>query len=196
MVYSVLSIESLDSVTPAADAQVSLSRAGMKMSMATPACSDSLIRLLNGSPANGTLEILEQFFQHLAVTNASRGSADERGPLPSLQWGSAMKAISDSRSIEQAIGRAVVIADQLHPKAGTRHEDRERPVDTRSGRRSFDHSQNTTSLVSQDGDPFFSFSVADSLPDFGDESRYRTRLANKVGRMLKPRRVDDAAIAS
>jgi hypothetical protein len=168
----------------------------MRISSAEPACSDSLIRLLNGSAVNGTLEILEQFFEHLGAINASRVSADDRRSALPLEWTPAIEAISDSLSIEQAIGRSVVIADQLHQGAFARQRDRERTVDQMSRGCSVDHSHNTTSFVIQDGDPFFSFSVADSLPDFGDQSRYRTRLANKIGRMLKPRRVLDAAVAS
>jgi hypothetical protein len=33
-------------------------------------------------------------------------------------------------------------------------------------------------------DPFFAFSLADVVPDFGDESRYRTRMAKKMTRIF------------
>ena len=37
-------------------------------------------------------------------------------------------------------------------------------------------------------DPFFAFSVADVSPDFGDESRYRKRVAKKFAGILATRR--------
>jgi hypothetical protein len=179
MAYSVPRIEDVCSHTPHDDGMFEQSpRPLRKISVVKPVSSDALIGLLNGTSADSTFEFLERFFDHLAETNASRPREANESPSPAVEWGVAAEAIADSTSVEQAIGRTLVIANQMN---------REMPVDESGSLRSSD---------AQDEAPFFAFSVADSLPDFGDQSRYRTKFAKKVGRVLRPRRVLDAAVAS
>jgi hypothetical protein len=55
-------------------------------------------------------------------------------------------------------------------------------------RGAFDYTQPRDSPASlKTEDPFFAFSMADVIPDFGDESRYRTRVARKMTRMFGTR---------
>ena len=75
--------------------------------------------------------------------------------------------MADSSTLEQAIGRAVVVADQM-------------------SRGVLDDTQPGDSPSLKPEDPFFAFSVADVIPDFGDQSRYRTRVARRVTRIFGP----------
>jgi len=87
-----------------------------------------------------------------------------------IDWGAVEASVADSRTLEQAIGRAVVIADQMSRGVFD---------DTHPG-------QSPSSLKPEE--PFFAFSMADVVPDFGDGSRYRIRVARKMARILGTRR--------
>jgi hypothetical protein len=87
-----------------------------------------------------------------------------------IDWKAVEEAVSGCATIEQAVGRAVVVADQMSrglveglPLEGL-------PTDPKRD------------------DPFFAFSMADVDADFGDESRYRSRVARRVARIVRPRR--------
>ena len=68
-------------------------------------------------------------------------------------------SVADSRTLEQAIGRAVVIADEM-------------------SRGVFDGAGLVDSAFSPNAEnPFFAFSMADVVPDFGGERRYRSRMS-------------------
>ncbi len=87
-----------------------------------------------------------------------------------IDWATVEASTSDCQTLEEAIGRAVVVAHQM-------------------SRGVFDDIQGAGSWPSYDAnDPFFAFSVADVAPDFGDESRYRKRVARKVAGILGTRR--------
>jgi hypothetical protein len=111
--------------------------------------------------------LVRTFVEHLAAKNASEGLESYRSSLRTIDWETVESSVADSRSFEQAIGRAVVIADQMSRGVfGDTHLAEAPPT-----------AEN----------PFFSFSVADVVPDFG-ESRYRTRAARKLGRIFGGRR--------
>jgi hypothetical protein len=112
----------------------------------------------------GSFDLVRKFMEHLLVKNASEALGNSRLSHRTIDWQTVEASVADSRSFEQAIGRAVVIADQMC-----------RGVfgDAKLG----DVPPNAI-------DPFFPFSVADVVPDFGDESRYRTRVARRVGRIF------------
>ena len=101
------------------------------------------------------------------VTRVVENEGSSRAqPLPPVDWRAVEAAVSDSTSLEQAIGRAVVIA------ALSRRVALDEPV------QSVDEPEPGSS------EPFFAFSMADAVADFGD-SRCRTRMANRVGRMFQ-----------
>ena len=131
-----------------------------------PECAKPLIGSLDD-----TFEFFRDFVEHVVRTNLS--DALEKSPrgLRPLIREVIRAAVADTDSIEQALGRAVVFADRIN------REDIVNVIDSPS------------EPVFKDNEAFFAFSVADALPDFGDQSRYRTRLTKKVTRMLKPRRV-------
>jgi hypothetical protein len=186
MVYNPSRLEALLPVTPALETKDQSSRASTPQAGAKAASSDALLRLLNGTSANGSFEILEKFVDHLKSTGPLRGTVVEQNCAPSIEWDLAEEAIVHCTSIEQAIGRTLVVADQINKRVATH--------DGRNTSSSTVRSENPASV--RDEDPFFSFSVVDSLPDFGDQSRYRSKLAKRVGRMLRPRRDIEAAVAS
>jgi hypothetical protein len=154
------------------------------ISAAAPANSDCLIHLLNSTASERTFEFLETFIQNQAVTNAARQPEGDRDSPPAIEWELVTEAIGGAHSVEQAIGRVVVIVDQINRGARLNRD----VLD--------DQGQCLASPPVRDDDPFFAFSVIDSLPDFGDQSRYRTRLAKKVGRMLRPNEELETADAS
>ena len=92
-----------------------------------------------------------------------------------VDWATVEAAIAGSESYEHAIGRAVVIADRMC-----------RGVFGDTGT----ESTPTPFITEPEIPPFFAFSVTDVAPDFGDESRYRTRVARRVARLLATLRTD------
>jgi hypothetical protein len=176
MVYNPSRLEDLYPTSSMVEPRGHPSQASMRVQDVTPAMSHALFRLLSGASVDGSFEILEEFVEHLAETGVSRAPVDDHGRTPTIEWDLAVEAIEDCASMEQAIGRALVVADQMNREVVTGESVSPSPV--------------------QDEDPFFSFSVADSLPDFGDHSRYRSKLAKKVGRMIRTRRDEEAAVAS
>jgi hypothetical protein len=76
-----------------------------------------------------------------------------------IDWSALESSVADSRTLEQAIGRAVVIADRMC-----------RGVFDGAGLADSAFSLNTEN-------PFFAFSMADVVPDFGGEHRYRSRMS-------------------
>jgi hypothetical protein len=87
-----------------------------------------------------------------------------------IDWKAVEAAVSDCATIEQAVGRAVVVADQM-----SRGLVEGIPIEG-------------ASADPKREDPFFAFSMADVDADFGDESRYRSRVARRVARFVRPRR--------
>lgn len=186
MVYNPSRVEDLWTVTAGLETRDHPSRVSTTQAAVKAASSTALLRLLNGTSADGTFEILEKFVDHLNTTSPSRETVSDQNGGPSIEWDLAEEAIVDCNSIEQAIGRTLVFADQLNKRVVVH--------DCRSVQSSTIGNEKPASV--RDEDPFFSFSVIDSAPDFGDQSRYRSKLAKRVGRMLRPRRDIEAAAAS
>jgi hypothetical protein len=110
-----------------------------------------------------SFELVRCFVKHLAHGSESDALPSGLCSPPRFEWEDLRTAIAGSHSIEHAIGRAVVIADRMSRGASGDPDPRE----TQSGTEPKDH-------------PFFGFSVADAVPDFGDRSRYRTRAARRL----------------
>ena len=115
--------------------------------------------------AIGSVGLVREFVEHMVATGASA----ELGKR-SIDWEAVEASVADARSYEHAIGRAVVIADQMC--RGVFHDSGN--VDAPSP------------PIEQD--PFFAFSMAHVVPDFGRRSRYRTRMAKNVARLFGSRR--------
>jgi hypothetical protein len=111
---------------------------------------------------------VRRFLEHVVAKNALAALGNGRSAPQAIDWSAVAASVADSSTLEQAVGRAVVIADQMS-----------RGVldDTQTG-------DSPSSLKPED--PFFAFSVADVIPDFGDESRYRTRMARRVTNIFRP----------
>ena len=117
-----------------------------------------------------SFDLVRKFVEHVIAKNASAVHGNGGSSRNAVDWEAVEASVADSRSFEQAIGRAIVIADQM----------------CRGG---FDDAQlGETPSPLKVNDPFFAFSMADVVPDFGDERRYRTRVARKVGRIFGTRR--------
>jgi len=116
-----------------------------------------------------SFELVRSFVEHVVATNALAGVGFGGSTGHTIDWSALEASVADCNTVEQAIGRAVVIADQM-------------------SRGAFDYTQLPDSPASlKTEDPFFAFSMADVIPDFGDESRYRTRVARKMTRMFGTR---------
>jgi hypothetical protein len=120
--------------------------------------------------AVGSYDLVRKFLQHVVVENVARASACDESVQHEIDWAAVEASTRDCQTLEQAIGRAVVVADQM-------------------SRGVSDGMQSADFWPCYDAnDPFFAFSVADVAPDFGDESRYRKRVAKKVAGILGTRR--------
>ena len=123
-----------------------------------------------GSFDVGSFELVRRFVDHVVSQNASARLGNVQASRRMIDWAAVQASVADSRTLEQAIGRAVVIADRMSrvQPDGTLHED----------------SPSSRKIEN----PFFAFSMADVIADFGDESRYRTRMARRVTSILGTRR--------
>ncbi len=118
-----------------------------------------------------SFDLVRKFVEHVVAKNASALVGNSRSSRSAIDWEAVEASVADSSSFEQAIGRAVVVADQMC-------------------RGVFDdtHPGEASSSLKTDY-PFFAFSLADVVPDFGDESRYRARVARRVARIFGIRRM-------
>jgi hypothetical protein len=116
-----------------------------------------------------SLDLVRRFVEYLAGV-AAREELEERRDRPSLvDWEIIRTAIVGSQSIERALGRAVVVVHQMSQVT----LNATKIVDTPSkAEREYQH-------------PFFSFSVSNAVPDFGDQSRYRSKVARRMGRVFR-----------
>lgn len=174
MVYSALRTDNRQGGTPADGA--SSDQAARASSAGRHVRSESAKPLIGS--LDDTFEVFRDFVEHVVNTKISDAPGKSPRVLRPLVREVIRTAVADAESIEQALGRAVVFADRMN------REDIVKVIDGAS------------EPVIKDNEAFFAFSVADALPDFGDQSRYRTRLTKKVTRMLKPRRVLATAVAS
>jgi len=120
---------------------------------------------------------VRKFVEHMVAKNALAVLGNGRSARHAIDWDAVEASVADSRTLEQAIGRAVVIADQMC-------------------RGVFDITQLGDASPLNVEVPFLTFSMADVVPDFGDESRYRTRMARKAGRIFGTRRTVVATAVS
>lgn len=131
-----------------------------------------------GSYDIGSFELMRSFVEHVVTQNERARLGNRQGARPIVDWAAVDASVADARTLEQAIGRVVVLADRIS-----------RGVldDARPG-------ESPSSLKAEE--PFFAFSMAGVTPDFGDESRYRTRLARRMTQVLPTRRRNTAAPAT
>ena len=117
-----------------------------------------------------SFDLVQKFLKHLMVKNPERAVGGGGSARYKIDWATVEACTTDCQTLEQAIGRAIVVADQMSRGvfAGLQYANRWPPYDA--------------------NDPFFAFSVADVAADFGDESRYRKRVAKKVAGILGTRR--------
>ena len=103
------------------------------------------------------------------MQSASRAPANSAGTPRPIDWRALEAAAAGSSSLEQAIGRVIARADQMCREVFDAPDSTVRT--------------STTMVV----EPFFAFSVADVMPDFGDDSRYRTKVTRWISGVLKAR---------
>ena len=156
---------------------------------------------LQTASASESFDLARQFIEHMVTNDALARSMNGYPCTSAVDWKAVQATIADSRTLEHAIGRAVVIASQMC--RGACHESPQGAEENRpSGVRPSvaPRSRTTTDdllIAFHDDDPFFSFNSVDAIPDFGDESRYRTRVARKMARVCGIRRaVATQAVAS
>jgi hypothetical protein len=108
--------------------------------------------------------------EQIVAKNASAVLGSELPSRHAIDWEAVEASVADCRTLEQSVGRAVILADQMC-------------------RGVFEETQLDDAPSSlKAGDPFFTFSVVDVVPDFGDESRYRSRVTRRAARILGIRR--------
>lgn len=118
----------------------------------------------------GSFSIVRQFVEQIVDKSAAAMPANGETTPFAIDWKAVEAAVADSRTLEQAVGRAVVIADRAARGLCDDYRLRQAPPWPK-----FE-------------DPFFAFSMADVLPDFGDESRYRSKVRRKVASLFGARR--------
>jgi hypothetical protein len=120
-----------------------------------------------GSFDIGSFELVREFVERVVAPGAAASLEGSHVRPNVIDWDVVKASVAHSCSFEQAIGRAVVIADQM-------------------SRGVFDNDPlGLFYSLPDDGEPFFAFSVGNAIPDFGDESRYRSRVARRMGGILK-----------
>jgi hypothetical protein len=112
----------------------------------------------------GGFEVVRKFVEHLAAEHAKDGD-DRSSAGREVDWDALVGSLGGSTSLETAIGRAIVVADRLIREP------------------SCDGAEFDVFPVSTLEDPFFDFSMADVVPDFGPD-RYRSRVARRVANMI------------
>jgi hypothetical protein len=118
----------------------------------------------------GSFELVRRFVEHVEARNELAWLGNGERARRIIDWAAVEVSVADSRNLELAIGRAVVLADQMSRGVLTDAPSEESPSSLRTE------------------EAFFAFSMAGVTPDFGDESRYRTRLARRVTKVLPTRR--------
>jgi hypothetical protein len=120
----------------------------------------------------GSFDLVRKFAEQILEKNAAGSPANEDRSLVAIDWEAVEAAVAEARTLEQAVGRAVVIADQM--SRGLRD----------------DYRLQVLPSWPKGEDPFFAFSMADVVPDFGDGSRYRSKVRKKVAKIFGNRRAD------
>jgi hypothetical protein len=124
----------------------------------------------DSTPANHSydivgFELVRGFVEHLVAGSPSADPGYGHSARNAVDWEPLAASVANSRTLEHAIGRAVVIADQLSRGV----------VDVELG--------DARTPPPTTDDPFFAFTMDDVVPDFGD-GRYLSRVARKVGGII------------
>jgi hypothetical protein len=120
----------------------------------------------------GSFDMVRKFVEHVVDKNALTSPEACERPRLAIDWDVVEASVADAPTLEQAIGRAVVIAEQMSRDPFASKQLQNGPI-----------SRPDPSFQTVE-DPFFAFSMADVVPDFGDASRYRLRVARKVARIF------------
>jgi hypothetical protein len=112
----------------------------------------------------GGFEIARKFVQHLVAEHAGDAGKCGSSARRAVGWEPLAISVRDLPSLEAAIGRVVVVADRLSREASS-------------------HLEVESWKSSTIEDPFFTFSLADVVPDFGPD-RYRSRVARRFASMI------------
>ena len=115
-----------------------------------------------------SFELVRQFVEGLLVQKTSTSGTDDLRRNV-VDWETLEASVADSNSLEQAIGRAITLVNQ-DPGGLLTCPSRVMPG-------------------AEDSDSFFSFSLGDVAADFGDGTRYRTRVARRVTTIVARRRL-------
>jgi len=120
----------------------------------------------------GSFDLVRRFAERILEQNAAPSPGNSERSVVGIDWSAVEAAVADARTLEQAIGRAVVIADQM--SRGLSDDCQLRVLPTWPGVE----------------DPFFAFSMDDVVPDFGDGSRYRSKVRKRVAKIFGNRRAE------
>jgi len=124
----------------------------------------------------GSFHLVRAFVEEMAAKTRS-GFDAKCSTAQAVDWQAIESAVADSDSLELAIGRAIVMAHRMCTTGwGFEEDDLAPPERVDPGSEDM--------VRSETEDPFFTFSVAEAVPDFG-ESRLRTRVARRVGRAVR-----------
>ena len=118
----------------------------------------------------GSFELVRKFVEQVVAKNASTVLGSEPSSRHTIDWEELEASVADCCTLEQSVGRAVVLADQMCRGLFDQPERDDGPPPLGAT------------------DPFFAFSVVDVVPDFGDQSRYRSRVARRAAKILGLRR--------
>lgn len=124
----------------------------------------------------GAFDLVRRFVEQKSVTEGVFG--DDRAASELLDWEAVEAAAAGARSLEQAVGHALLIALRM-----SRPRRKQAVLADRGPHLTLETGACTEWAVKAD-DPFFAFSVADIVPDFGDASRYRSKVARRVARVI------------
>jgi hypothetical protein len=117
---------------------------------------------------SGAFELAHKFIEHLA----SEEDSPARWSDHFIDWEIVESAMAGCTSLEHAIGRAIVTMNRIRSSA------------------SVPRTSNDAHLPPPANDPFFSFTVSDTAPDFGDGSRFRAKIAKRMAAVLRIRGED------
>lgn len=152
-----------------------------------------------------SFDVVRTFVEALTAKNAAPAPEHEVSVSRWIDWDAIEASVADSASLEHAIGRAVVMADQMSrdplsinpcaPLSNGRNDASDEDVvvapvaltspgelasPTAAGEPA------SPTAAGEPADPFFAFNVTDVVPDFGDTSRYRARVVRRMSKMFGP----------
>ena len=117
-----------------------------------------------------SFDLVREYVEYLTLRGVSKGPAAESSSLQrATDWDFIQRSVTGSESVEEAIGHAIVIADQV--ARGSIDIKRDETIVPRAEE------------VSRQPDalrPFLSVNLFSAIPDFGDRTRIRAVVAEKV----------------